>query len=375
MEIIIALISLALGFAAGLFAGRQKAHAQADLLRELKSDIAHASAEQLLERQRDLQSANQSQIGQLLQPIRSQFEDFKKAVAESAVQSTRAGTELKGTFESTMALFRQQQEAAITRLREQTEKIGSDAANLTRALRAENKTQGDWGEMVLESVLEESGLQRGVEYEVQDSITTEDGKVWRPDVIMKFPGDKAAVIDSKVSLTAYMDAVATDDDAIREARLRDHVRSIRAHIDELAAKPYARVVKDNIGYVMMFIPNENSYIAAVRQDPSIARYAYSKRIIVLSPSNLLMAVQLIYHLWQTDRQNKNTEKIVKTAADLYDKLAGFCETMADIEKRFNAVAGAFGEARKRLYEGNANAVRLAEKLKELGVTPKKNIKE
>lgn len=374
MEIIIALLALGLGLVAGIYIGRQRAATAEALAEALRKDIRHASAEELLARQKELQSANSRQIGSMLQPIKEQFAAFQKAVGETSAQSARGNAELQGSFEKALELFRQQQDMAVRQLREQTERIGSDAANLTRALRAENKTQGDWGEMVLESVLESSGLQRGVEYFTQKSIAAPDGRTYRPDVVVRFPEGRTAVIDSKVSLSAYIDAVAADDETLRAARLKAHVRSMRQHIDELAEKDYSKVVEGNIGFVMMFVPNENSYIAAMRQEPQLGAYAYSRGIIVLSPSNLLMAVQLIYNMWQTDRQNKNTEKIVKTANDLYDKLAAFADTFADVERRIDDAARAFAKAKSQLYDGAGNVMRRMEGLKALGLTPKKQIK-
>ena len=259
-------------------------------------------------------------------------------------------------------------------LKEQTERIGSDAANLTKALKGDNKTQGDWGEMVLEKLLENSGLRKNEEYFIQSSVKDENGNSLRPDVIVRFPEGRSVVIDSKVSLTNYADAVSAIDDSERDRLLNEHARSMRRHVDELAAKSYDKVVDDAIGFVLMFVPNENSYIAAMRQQPELSRYAYSKRIIIISPSNLLMALQLAYNLWQYDRQTKNVEKIVKTASDLYDKVAVFSETFNDLETQITKLSQSFDKAKNQLYDGKGNVMRRIESLKAMGITPKKSLK-
>ena len=332
------------------------------------------AAEQLAAKQSALQENNRLQMDELLKPIKEQFADFKKSVEESKTQNEVNKKELQNTFEATMKLFQQEQQQAVSSLKEQTSKIGSDAANLTKALKGDSKMQGDWGEMVLETILENSGLRKDEEFFIQENTKDENGKNFRPDVIVRFPEGRSVVIDSKVSLTAYTDALAAGSDEERERLMKAHALSVRKHIDELAEKDYSKLVDDAIGFVLMFIPNETSYIAAMKQQPDLSRYAYQKKIIIISPSNLLMALQLAYNLWQYDRQNKNVEKIVKTAADLYDKVAGFEDTFTGIGDLITRLSGTFDKARKQLYEGSGNVMRRVESLKGLGVTPKKQIK-
>lgn len=334
-----------------------------------------AAAEQLAAKQSALQENNRLQMDELLKPIKEQFADFKKSVEESKTQNEVNKKELQNTFEATMKLFQQEQQQAVLNLKEQTEKIGSDAANLTKALKGDSKMQGDWGEMVLETILENSGLRKDEEFFIQENTKDEEGKNYRPDVIVRFPEGRSVVIDSKVSLTAYSDALAAEDEAEQERLMKAHALSVRKHIDELAAKDYSKLVDDAIGFVLMFIPNETSYIAAMKQQPDLSRYAYQKKIIIISPSNLLMALQLAYNLWQYDRQNKNVEKIVKTAADLYDKVAGFEDTFMSVGDLITRLSGTFDKAKKQLYDGTGNVMRRVESLKGLGVTPKKQIKE
>ena len=333
-----------------------------------------AAAEQLAAKQSALQENNRLQMDELLKPIKEQFADFKKSVEESKTQNEVNKKELQSTFEATMKLFQQEQQQAVTSLKEQTSKIGSDAANLTKALKGDSKMQGDWGEMVLETILENSGLRKDEEFFIQENTKDEYGKNFRPDVIVRFPEGRSVVIDSKVSLTAYTDALAAETDEERERLMKSHAQSVRKHIDELAEKDYSKLVDDAIGFVLMFIPNETSYIAAMKQQPDLSRYAYQKKIIIISPSNLLMALQLAYNLWQYDRQNKNVEKIVKTAADLYDKVATFEDTFTGIGDLITRLSGTYDKAKKQLYDGTGNVMRRVESLKNLGVTPKKQIK-
>ena len=353
----------------------QKLESLKQEMQRMTIEQQRVAAEQLAAKQSALQENNRLQMDELLKPIKEQFADFKKSVEESKTQNEVNKKELQNTFEATMKLFQQEQQQAVLNLKEQTEKIGSDAANLTKALKGDSKMQGDWGEMVLETILENSGLRKDEEFFIQENTKDEEGKNYRPDVIVRFPEGRSVVIDSKVSLTAYSDALAAEDEAEQERLMKAHALSVRKHIDELAAKDYSKLVDDAIGFVLMFIPNETSYIAAMKQQPDLSRYAYQKKIIIISPSNLLMALQLAYNLWQYDRQNKNVEKIVKTAADLYDKVAGFEDTFMSVGDLITRLSGTFDKAKKQLYDGTGNVMRRVESLKGLGVTPKKQIKE
>ena len=343
-------------------------------LEALRQEMQKMAAEQLAAKQSALQESNRQQMNELLRPVKEQFADFKKSVEESKTLNEVNKKELQHTFEATMRLFQQEQQQTVLMLKEQTSKIGSDAANLTKALKGDSKMQGDWGEMVLETILENSGLRKDEEFFIQENTKDENGKNYRPDVIVRFPEGRSVVIDSKVSLTAYTDALATDDEADRERLLKAHALSVRKHIDELAEKDYSKLVDDAIGFVLMFIPNETSYIAAMKQQPDLSRYAYQKKIIIISPSNLLMALQLAYNLWHYDRKNKNVEKIVKTAADLYDKVATFEDTFTGIGDLITRLSGIYDKAKKQMYDGPGNVMRRVEGLKALGVTPKKQLK-
>jgi DNA recombination protein RmuC len=339
----------------------------------MRQQLAKQSAQQLIDRQKELQETNRSQFDALMQPIREQFAAFRKSIDDSRTQSEVNKHSIEKTFLDTMKLFQQQQDAAVRNLTEQTERIGSDAANLTRALKGESKTQGDWGEMILLRILEDSGLRRGEEFLVQENVKDASGSNFRPDVIVRFPEGTSVVIDSKVSLTAYAEAVAASDPQQREHLLDEHVRSIRRHIDELAAKNYADLVKGSVGYVLMFVPNESSYIAAMKRQPSLSFDAYKKHVIILSPTNLMMTLHLTYNLWQVNRQNRNVEEIVRRAADLYDKVVGFQDDFNAVENALQRLSKVYSDARRKLYDGPGNILRRTETLRQLGVTPHKSL--
>lgn len=340
----------------------------------LKEEILNLNNRLLLARQEKLQSNNRIQIAELLAPIKEQFEAFKKSVEETRTAGEVTKEELKNSFEANMKLFAQQQDMAVRAMREQTDKIGNEAQNLTKVLKRDSKAQGDWGEMILETLLESSGLERDLHYFVQENVKDEAGRNFRPDVVVRFPEGRAVVIDSKVSLTAYADAFDSDDPAFRKIKLKEHARSVRKHIEELISKDYDRLVDDSIGLVLMFIPNDQCYLAAIEQDKELTRYAYSKGIVIVSPCNLMIALQLAFNMWQQDRQTKNVETIVRTATELYEKVAVFSETMEDVETHIARLSDSFAKAKGQLLNGKGNIFRRIEALKDLGITPKKNIK-
>lgn len=330
--------------------------------------------EVLIERQNNLQDSNRTQISELLDPIRRQFDDFRKSVEESRTAGELSKEDIKKSFETTMKIFSRQQQFTIDALRQQTEKIGNDAANLSRVLRHDSKAQGDWGEMILESLLESSGLERDTHFFVQENVKDENGRNFRPDVIVRFPEGRSVIIDSKVSVTAFAQAFDTDDETTKKIKLKEHARSVRKHIDELAEKKYDTLVSDSIGLVLMFIPNDQCYLAAIEQDKDLSRYAYNKGIVLISPSNLMIALQLTYNMWQQDRQTKNVESIVRTATELYEKAALLSETLQDVETHINRLNDSFTKAKNQMFNGKGNIFRRIENLKELGITSKKNIK-
>lgn len=305
-----------------------------------------------------LKDTNKESMDSLLKPLRLQLESLGKAV--TATNETAAGN--KASLE-----------AAIKAMMEKTESLGKDAENLTLALRGNTKKQGDWGEMILERMLEESGLRKGEEYYVQENHKTEDGKDLRPDVVIRFPEKRCVIVDSKVSLTAYAHYSAAENEEERGRYLDAHVASVRKHIDELAAKDYKGTVEDTISYVLMFVPNEASYMAAVQAAPSLPLDAYRKKIVLISPTNLLMALQLAYNLWQKERQTQNVEKIIDRATKLYDKLATVQESLEKVGKGIDQAQGAYTQAINQLFHGRGNYAKQLEDLRKMGITPNKQL--
>lgn len=341
---------------------------------KLREEFKNIAGHLYTSSQESIQQNNRDQIGEMLNPIKEQFEAFRKSVEDSKTSNEVAKKELKDSFESTMKLFQQQQQQAVDSLRQETIRIGNDANNLTNALKRDTKKQGNWGEMILETLLENSGLEKNIHFFIQESVKDDNGKLFRPDVIVKFPEGKRIVIDSKVSLTAYTEAFETEDEEIRRRRLKDHARSVRRHVDELTDKNYDFLVKDALAFTLMFIPNDQCYLSALEEDKDLGRYAYSKGIVIISPSNLMIALQLAFHMWQQDARNKNIDNIVKTANELYDKVAGFSETLEGVDRHISQLNNVFQNAKKQLYEGSGNIFRRVENLKKLGITPKKQIK-
>lgn len=344
-------------------------------LAALRSEIERTQADSLAKRQTALAEQNSRQINELLEPVRRQFEEFKRLAGENRTASEVSRKELQNTFESTMKLFRQQQEQAVAQMREQTDRIGQDAATLTRALRGDNRAQGRWGEMVLEHILEESGLRRDHEFYLQSGTTDSEGNRFRPDVVVSLPDERSVIIDSKVSLTAYASALDVQDTNPQESErlMQDHAKSVRRHIDELARKEYASLEKGAVDIVMMFMPTDSSFLAAVRTQPDIVSYAFSHHVAIITPSNLMTMLRMVYHLWQNDRQEKNVERIVARGNELYSRMAGFMESFKDIETHITRLQKSFELAQTRL-SGRGGIISQFEKLKKLGLTPKKQIR-
>ena len=323
----------------------------------LKAEFQHLAGEVLEKKSGNLQNANKEQLDAILNPLKEKMQNFEKAVKDNQI----SGTANKASLEK-----------AIEEVMKRAKEIGDDAVNLTKALRGNSKTQGDWGEMVLESILEKSGLRKDEEYFVQESNTVEGERV-RPDVIVRFPEKRSVVIDSKVSLSAYVNYMECDDEKDKMAYLKNHIKSIKDHIDELSTRNYSQYVEHSIGYVLMFIPNEASYILAAQNDSNLGSYAYNKRIVLISPTNMMMALQLAYNLWQSERQSQNVQEIVKMGSGLYDKFATFAENFAKVGTQLNTVQNTYDEASKQLSEGKGNLAGRIEKMRELGLNPKKQL--
>jgi DNA recombination protein RmuC len=305
------------------------------------------------------EESHQKRLDLMLKPFREQITAFSKQTEERFVKES-----------SDRAVLQKE----ISLLKTLNERISEDALNLTRALKGENKTQGNWGEIVLERILEESGLREGSEYETQGSFKDEHGKTLRPDVIVHLPQEKDIVIDSKVSLVAYENFMKAEDPTEKEQALKAHLNSIYAHIKGLSEKHYEKLEGvRTLDFVLLFMPIEGAFLLALEQDSEFFKKAYEQNIMVVGPSTLLVTLRTIEHIWRTERQEQNAQEIVRQAEALLDKFAAFAEDMNKIGTHIGRTQSAYDEAMNKLSEGRGNLIRRAENMKKLGLKPKKEI--
>lgn len=264
----------------------------------------------------------------------------------------------------------------IKDLMELNNRIREDASNLTKALKGDQKVQGDWGETILRTILENSGLTENEHFFIQETLRDKDGNVMRPeaggdslrpDVIVRLPNDRSLIIDSKVSLKDYVNYVNSDDEKERSESLKAHVASIRRHIDELAVKDYSSYVPSSPGFVMMFIPNEPAYLLAVQKNPGLWDYAYSKNVVMITPTSLISTLRFADDLWKRDAQYKNVSSIVDRATKLYSKAVLFCDSFLEIEKNISRASDSFNKARMQLSEGRGNLISQIRMLENFGI--------
>ena len=302
---------------------------------------------------------SKSNIEQLLNPLKENISDFKKKVEETYDKESKERHTLESKIQDLVML---------------NEQISKDATNLTNALKGQSKTQGDWGEMILESILDHSGLVKGREYFVQETFQDESGKNKRPDVTIKYPDNRYIIIDSKVSLTAFERYVNEENTDSQKVHLQTHIRSIKNHIDNLSGKEYEKRDKA-LDFVFLFIPIEPAFLTALQADDQLWNYAYKKRIVLMSPTNLLATLRVIADVWSKEIQNQNAREISKRGEHLLEKFVGFVNDMEDIEKHLNKVDEKYSDAMKKLSTGSGNLIGQAQKLKQLGVTSKKQLSE
>ena len=326
----------------------------------LASDVLKRNSESLKE-------ANSEQIDALLRPLKENIESFKKTISEGYVKETSS---------------RKLLEVQIERLVKLNETIGEEARNLTSALKGNSKVQGDWGEMILETLLENAGLERGINFETQltrDSggnvLKNDEGKLLRPDVLIKLPDNHSIIVDSKVSLTAFVDYCNAEDENVRIVAGKKHLQSVYAHIDELYAKMYQNNLKGAADYVMMFIPNESAYIAAVQLDINLWKYAYERGVIIVSPTHLFSVMSIVSQLWRQDKQNRNAMLIAERGGKLYDKLVLFMESFEKVGKSIDDAMTSYNKSFNQLRTGKGNVLRQAEDMKNLGAKASKSLPE
>lgn len=341
---------------------RAAAEREMAMLRNLREEMTgqfRLMADESLRRQgADLEKTHGERLAALLTPFREQVQVFQSELQarNRAVDEERAA-------------LREQ----IEGLHRRSEEIGRDAVALTRALKGEKQRQGAWGEMILERVLEASGLERGTHYETQESWQAEDGKTWRPDVVVRMPRRKVLVVDSKVSLNDYETAVNAESEAERAEALRRHVAAIRAHVTTLSAKGYHQIDDASVDYVLMFIPIEGAFSEALRVDPALAVFALDRRIGLATPTTLMLTLRTVDHIWTVERRETNAMEIAVRAGHLYDKVAGFVGAMEEVGKALDGASRAHATAMDRLARGSGNVIGQVEKLRALGARAQKRI--
>lgn len=302
---------------------------------------------------------SQQSMQQLLKPLGEQILEFKKKVEDTHIEDTRQRSTL---------------EERIRGLIEQTNVMSAQANNLAEALKGSPKTQGNWGEMILERILEQSGLERDTHYVMQESFRNEQGNILYPDVVIHLPGERVIVVDSKVSLVAYERYASGASAEEQQPALTEHLLSMKKHIDELAAKQYDNF-RGSLDFVMMFIPVEPAYLIAIQQDPSLWSYAYRKRIVLISPTNLIACLKLMSDLWSREMQNKNAMMIAKRGELLLKKFENFVDTLYVLGGSIKKSQEAYDTAMGQLREGQGNLIGQANKLRELGVKAYKSLPE
>lgn len=347
---------------ASLAAELEKLQAEKGKLAEELRDSFRAVANDIMrERTEDLDKRTK----ETLSPLREDLKRFGEQVDKTYQEEARERFNLKDSIEKLIL---------------RSQEISQETTSLTRALRGDSKVQGDWGELVLERILDQSGLIRGEHYFVQETLRDESGAVittgdsrggLRPDVIVRYPNRGAIVIDSKVSLTAYARYVAAETDAERDHALKEHLLSLRKHINELSGKRYEEYTEGSPNFVMLFIPNEPAYTIALAHDPTLWEEAYRKNVVLINGTNLIAALRMAQDMWQRDSQQRNVLQIVDEAGKLYDKFATFSETFLKIESKLEDAQKAFGEAKGQLRDGRGDILGRFDKLKALGAKTKK----
>ncbi len=304
-------------------------------------------------------------LNEILNPLKENIERLKKEINDRSIKDSENHASLR---------------EQIGLLRDLNTQIGKDATYLANALKGNNSIQGNWGEQMLEHILSTSGLVKGEQFEVQvtkddagNTLTNEAGNRLRPDVIVHLPDEKDIIIDSKVSFRAYVDYVNATDEKTQQEKLREHAISVKKHVDELATKSYQDYVRKAGDFVMMFIPNEGAYLAAMHADSHLWEYAYDKRVVIISPTHLISVLKLVSQLWGHDKQTKNALKIAEEAGKLYDRFVDFTEYMRNIDKGITNARQAYDKAMSKLQDGRGNILRQVETLQELGAKAKKKL--
>lgn len=344
---------------------RQEGEQRSAMRRESEQNFKELASAILDEKTKIFKENNEQRLGEILAPFKANLDDLQKKIDDCY---TNEVSEVKSLRSS------------LKELTELNTTISREARELTEALRGNSKVQGDWGEMILRQILEKSGLEEGVNFTVQ-ATTNEDGSkivgeennLLRPDVIFHLPEGKHIVIDSKVSLTAYVNYVNATSEEERQKALTAHLQSVVGHVKELTGKQYQRYVKDAADFVMMFIPNEGAYMAAMNADPDLWDRAYQQHVVVLSPTHLISVLKLMYQLWTRDKQTKNALKIAEETGKLYDKLCGFVESFSEVGNALQKASKSYDKAYGQLSSGPGNVLKKADDIKALGIKTAKQL--
>ena len=330
-----------------------------NLQEKFRLEFKNLANEILEEKTKKFTEQNKINIDDILKPLSEKIKDFEKKVEDTYDKESKQRFSLK---------------EEIKRLEELNRQVSNDTLNLTKALKGESKTQGNWGEVVLENILERSGLVKDREYFVQQSFTDEKGKRLQPDVVITYPGARNLVIDSKVSLTAYERYVSAENDTEKESALKEHITSIKNHVNELSQKSYQDIYElKSIDFVMMFLPVEPAYLLAIQKNPELWNYAYDKRILLISPTNLIAALKMVESMWRQEYQSKNVMEIARQSGDLYDKFVGLFDDLVDIGKKLNATKTSYDASMNKLYSGKGNLIKRVERIKILGAKTSKEL--
>jgi DNA recombination protein RmuC len=323
--------------------------------RQVEEKFQHLSRKVLAEQGRILQEQQAGGLENLLLPVREQMNGFKNTIENLYDRESR----------DRISLIKE-----IEHLKNLNERISKDALNLTRALQGKNKLQGQWGEMVLERLLEESGLREGQEFETQVSSRDDRGRLKQPDVIVHLPGKREVIIDAKVSLNSYLEACRAENTKEQEHHLKEHLNSVNKHIKNLSGKKYQQLSGlPTLDFVLLFIPVEGAFQAALSKQPDLITRAMHRQVVLTSPSTLLAILRTIHHMWRLEEQNRNGLAIAKEAGNLYDKFVGFVEAFTDVGSRLEQARQSWQTAEKRLATGRGNLISRAAELKKLGVQP------
>jgi DNA recombination protein RmuC len=329
------------------------------LQEKFKTEFKNIANELLEDKSKRFTEQNQEKLGEILKPLSERIKSFEERVEKSHKES----------LERNAGLIQQ-----ILSLSDLNKQMSEEARNLTRALKGDNKVQGNWGEVILERVLEKSGLMRDREYVVQESVITEDGRRLQPDVVIKLPENKNIVIDSKVSLLDYERFTSAETREEQDIHLKNHIRSLRAHVKSLSEKNYHRLYgSGSPDFVLLFVPIEPAFTLAVQHEAELFNEAFEKNIVIVSTSTLLATLRTISSIWRQENQTRNALEIARQAGEMYDKFEGFVQDLIKVGKQLDTAKDVYGEAMKKLYEGRGNLVNRAEKLKELGAKASKSL--